>query len=371
MVDKFTGSSPLKDFSLWRKLNDRRVPVSFDLEITARCNHNCRHCYINLPAGNKNAKKREMSLGEIEKIADQAVSMGSLWCLISGGEPLLREDFNDIYLMLKKKGLLVSVFTNGCLINKDHVALFNQYPPRDIEISVYGITQKTYESITRRPGSFSDFMEGLNLLFDGKVKVRLKAMALRSNVHEMSAIADFCREKTLDYFRFDPFLHLRYDNHPVRNKEILSERLSPDEIASLECSDKERFESLSTRCNDFIFPTTSDLTSCHHIFRCGAGQTAFTIGYDGSLRLCSSLQHPDYVYNLRKGTLADAWENFIPFVRRLNSEKKDFLEKCGVCPIINLCMWCPAHAHLETGELDAHVDYFCKVAHARAKNLRT
>ncbi|MCX6674408.1 MAG: hypothetical protein NTY37_11600 [Methanothrix sp.] len=45
------------------------------------------------------------------------------------------------------------------------------------------------------------------------------------------------------------------------------------------------------------------------------------------------------------------------------------LETCRVCPIINLYIWCPAHAYLEDGEMDAQVPYFCAVAHARAEAL--
>ncbi len=83
-------------------------------------------------------------------------------------------------------------------------------------------------------------MKGLDLLLESGIKVRLKAMALRSNLHEIPEIARFCRERTKDYFRFDPFLHLRVDGDPARNEEIKSERLSPEEIVALENSDGEK-----------------------------------------------------------------------------------------------------------------------------------
>ena len=145
-------------------MGSKRNLVSFDLEITARCNNNCRHCYINLPSQDEAARKGEIPLTEIKGMIDQAVSLGALWCLVTGGEPLLREDFFDIYLYLKKKGLLITVFTNATLVNKEHIRFFKKYPPRDIEVSVYGVTSKVYESVTRGKGSFSAFMRGLNLL---------------------------------------------------------------------------------------------------------------------------------------------------------------------------------------------------------------
>ena len=131
----------IQDFPLWETLKSRRVPISFDLEITARCNNDCRHCYINLLAGDREAQARELTLVEIERIAAEAVAMGAVWCLISGGEPLLRSDFADIFMMLKRQGLLVSAFTNACPVTAEHVELFRRYPPRDIEVSVYVATR--------------------------------------------------------------------------------------------------------------------------------------------------------------------------------------------------------------------------------------
>ncbi len=358
----------IQDFSLWDKLKERRAIVSFDLEISARCNHNCRHCYINLPAGDQEARARELTLPEINAIADQAVALGAMWVLISGGEPLLREDFPEIYLALKRKGLLVSVFTNATLLRDKHIELFKKYPPRDIEITVYGASQETYERVTRRPGSFAAFTDGLNRLLENGVKVRLKAMAIRSNFHELTAIAAFCRAHTKDYFRFDPQLHLRFDRDEGRNDEIRAERLTPEEIVVSEQADEARFSALRKDCNKLINEEFTHI-GCDHLFHCGAGNGSFNISYDGKFRLCSSLWHPDCIYDLKKGNLTDAWQNFVPRIRDKRSNREEFLKKCRVCSIINLCMWCPAHAHLETGEMDLPVDFFCEVAQARAEAL--
>jgi radical SAM protein with 4Fe4S-binding SPASM domain len=362
----------IQDFSLWDKLKVKRAPISFDLEITARCNNDCRHCYISLPAGDQVAKRNELSREEILGIARQAAEMGAVWCLVTGGEPLLRDDFADIYLGLKRLGLLVSVFTNACLVTPVHVELFRKYPPRDIEVTVYGAAPTTYEGITRRPGSWKAFTRGLDLLLAAGLKVRLKAMALRSNVGEFDEISRFCRERTKDYYRFDPLLHLRFDGDSVRNEQIKSERLSPGEVVAIEQSDGERLGALRRGCaeEDLIRPE-SGRQDCDHLFHCGAGSGSFSVGYDGTFRLCSSLWHPDTTYDLRRGTLRGAWEEWVPRVRELRGRDPEFLGKCRRCSLINLCLWCPAHAALETGALDAWVDYFCEVAHARAAALVT
>jgi radical SAM protein with 4Fe4S-binding SPASM domain len=366
MREAFQRSIPLAEFPLWE--TPKRIPFSFELEVTARCNNNCRHCYINLPAGDRAAEGKELSFEEIREIIDEAVSLGALWCLITGGEPLLRDDFSAVYLHMKKRGLLVSVFTNATLITQEHVSLFQKYPPRELEVTVYGVTPETYERVTRRAGSYAAFMRGLALLFESGVKVRLKAMALRSNLHEIPEIARFCREKTRDYFRIDPFLHLRYNGDQERNEEIRSERLSPEEIAALEASDPERFEALQEGCERLIISDLS-VPDCNHLFHCGAGNDNFNVSYDGLFRLCQSLWHPDCVYDLKKGNLKEAWQTFIPQVREMRSDRREFLETCRGCSIVNLCMWCPAYAYLETGQMDMPVDYFCRVAHARTELL--
>lgn len=368
-MTSYISHDRLPDFALWKKIADRRVPLDFYLEITARCNNNCRHCYINLPAGDPVARRKELSLAEISDIADQAVELGALWCLLTGGELLLRHDFKEIYLSLKRKGLLVSLFTNACLVTEEHIAFFKQYPPRDIEVSVYGITEQTYETVTRKPGSYAAFRRGLDLLLDGGFKVILKAIALRTNVHELPQIAAFCREHSSETFRFDPLLHLRYDQDPIRNSEIRSERLSPAEVVAIEQADDERAGALRKGCDSFIFKDPGHY-DCDHLIHCGAGNGSFTVSYDSIFRLCADLWHPDATYDLRKGTLAEAWNELVPKVRDLRSNNLDYLDHCRNCPIVNLCIWCPAHAHLETGMMDEMVPYFCEVAHARAKALQ-
>ena len=355
----------LGDLALWDKVRDHRVPLDFTLELTARCNNDCKHCYINLPAGDNIARENELSLGEINHIAGQAKDLGALWCLVTGGEPLLRQDFFDIYMALKKKGLLISLFTNACLVTEEHIKFLKKYPPQDIEVTVYGVTEKTYEKVTRRPGSFKAFEKGLGLLLGSGLKIRLKAMALRSNVHEIGKIASFCQERTKTSFRFDPHLHLRYDRDPEKNKGIISERLTPDEVVTIEQADAARATALEKNCDFFIFPGTEGDT-CNHIFRCGAGNTSFAVSYDGIFRLCTDLWHPDCVYDLRKGSLAEAWNELVPIVRNLQSNNQKWMETCRRCNIPNLCIECPAHAHLETGSLDGETSYFCQVAHARA-----
>ena len=364
MKTSYVKSRDLSSFDLWAKMRRSRSLLSFDLELTARCNCDCRHCYINLPAGDSAAKKKELTLKEIESIADDAVSLGAVWCLLTGGEPLLRPDFSDIYLMLKKKGLLLSIFTNAVCLTEDHVRLFSAYPPRDIEVTVYGATRETYESVTRTPGSFDAFRRGLARLLKSGLKIRLKAMALRSNMSEFEDIIRFCKNVTKDYFRFDYFLQLRLDGDKKRNRDILGERISDADILQLETMEAQRFRVMEKQCEKEFEPEPPQKDD-DFIFHCSAGEKDFTVGYDGTFRLCPVLVHPDCVYDLRKGSLKDAWAEFVPRVLGLRSSRKEYMDHCRICPLVHVCVWCPAHGYLETGHLDVYVPAFCRLAEAR------
>ncbi len=366
--NKYSTVSLIKDFPLWKKLDSKRSFVSLEFEITPRCNNNCTHCYINVPPGDKKEREKELKLSEIEKIANEAIDLGVYSCLITGGEPLLRKDFTDIYLLLKKKGFLVSVFTNATLINEKHINLFKKYLPRNLEVSVYGVTEKTYEKISRIPGTFKAFIHGINLLNENGIKVRFKAMALRSNIHELSEISKFCRERTKDYFRFDPQLHLRFDRNEERNRQIMGERLTAEEIATIEQADSERSEFLIENSEKYIYNKLLREEN-NNLFSCGIGNRSLTVGADGFIRGCSSLYHKDMIYDWRKGSLKDAWMNFFPSLLNIKTGNRKIIEKCRNCNIVNLCMSCPANIYLETGDPDSFVDYFCEVAHKRAEKL--
>ena len=364
MSESYSEKIDLRDFSFWGKTVRKRLLHNLELELTARCNCDCRHCYINLPAGDNDARRKELSREEIAEITAEVLDIGGFWVLLTGGEPLLRDDFFEIYLDLKRKGYLVSVFTNATVVTREHVELFRKYPPRDVEVSVYGVTETTYERVTRKRGSFRAFQRGLNLLLEGGVKVRFKAMALQSNVKEMPQIAEFCRARTKDYFRFDPFLHLRYDRNPQRNREIIAERLAPEDVIALERNDLPRSTVLLNECRAIsAVDYNPDLKD--FIFTCTAGLISGSISYDGIFRLCSALWHQDCIYNLRRGNITDAWEKFGPQVLNLRSRKQLFFNNCQKCKLATICFWCPANAFLETGELDQPVENFCRMAHAR------
>ncbi len=169
-----TGTTFKEEFyrSFRTKIYRTRTPVSGSFEITKRCNLRCIHCY-NGGNTSSSAMKDELPASFWKNTIDQIVDEGCLFLLITGGDPLIRPDFSEIYEHARRRGLIVTIFSNGTLINKDHLKLFREIPPALIEITLYGIKEETYEKITGVKGSFRRCMEGVDRLLEAGLHLRL------------------------------------------------------------------------------------------------------------------------------------------------------------------------------------------------------
>ena len=112
----------------------RRLPLDATVETTFRCNLRCVHCYVNEPARDPAARARELSTDRLLRLVDEVVAEGCLEVLFTGGEVLLRPDFPEVYLHAVRRGLRVTVFTNGTLVTDKVADLFEAYRPACIEI---------------------------------------------------------------------------------------------------------------------------------------------------------------------------------------------------------------------------------------------
>ena len=171
---------------LWEK---RRPLLQWlDLELTERCNLDCQHCCVNLPAADPRAKKKELSVERIKDILEQAAALGCLTVRFTGGEPLLRDDFAELYGFTRRLGMKVALFTNATLVTPRLADLFRTIPPGEkIEITFYGMRQSSYEAVTRTPGSFAAARRGLALLVEKQVPLAVKSALLPANRAEKSA----------------------------------------------------------------------------------------------------------------------------------------------------------------------------------------
>lgn len=339
-----------------------------DMELTERCNHNCIHCSINLPANDPRAIQRELPTQQIKEILEEAASLGCLQVRFTGGEPLLRSDFEELYICARKLGLKVLLFTNGTLITAHLADLFARIPPLvKIEITFYGMERTTYGTVTRTAGSFEAAREGLNLLLERKVPFVVKGVLLPPNKAEMRAFETWA--STIPWMEGPPSclvlldLRCRRDS-AAKNQMIQGLRVTPEEgIQVLNRRFDQYTMEMREFCSRFIGPPGDRL------FSCGAGMGSGCVDAYGLFQPCLMLRHPDTVYDLKRGSLKEALKTFSPGIRKFKATNPDYLSSCARCFLKGLCEQCPARSWMEHGTLDTPVDYLCQMAHAQAKTL--
>ena len=339
---------------------------NLDMELTERCNNNCIHCCINLPADDREAMERELSTEDIKDILKEVAALGCLGVRFTGGEPLLREDFEELYLFARRLGLRVLIFTNGTLITPNLAQLFAHIRPlRKIEITVYGMKKKSYEAVTRNPGSFEVAWRGINLLLENKVPFVVKGALLPPNKEEMEEFAEWA--STLTWMDVPPsysmFFNLRCRRDSEEKDRLIKRlRISPEEaLETLTRRPNEYFEAVRSFSSRFMRPPGSTL------FSCGAGYRRGCVDAYGYFQPCLLLKHPDTAYNLRNGSLKDALTSFFPKVRETKATNPDYLARCARCFLKSFCEQCPAKSWTEHGKLDTPVEYLCEAAHAQAR----
>jgi radical SAM protein with 4Fe4S-binding SPASM domain len=329
----------------------RKIRLAYlgTIEMTPYCNLKCRHCYVT----QSKMEGHLLSSAELHRIIDEIAAEGCLWLLLTGGEPMLREDFLDIYTHSKKKGILTTVFTNGTLITPEIARYLHDLPPEKLEISIYGATQATYESVTGVPGSYERMMRGIDLLVEHDVDFELKTMLITLNKHEYWDMKKIAKDLGVK-FRMDPILNPALDG----SRQPCEFRLTPEEIIEIDTDDPERHADFEQWVAHFDGPPKVHDT----IYTCGSGMGKFHIDGFGKLQMCTIAREPGY--DLRQGSFREGWQEFLPEIR---SRKITRPSLCRTCEYRNTCHICPGWAQLELGTLEEQpIEYLCEIARLRA-----
>lgn len=345
-------------------LTGEPVRNQLKIELTERCNNNCIHCCINLPAKDEKAMREELSTQEGIDILCAAASLNYLTVRFTGGEPLLRGDFSDLYLAARRLGLKVLIFTNATLITPEIADMFARVPPRElIEITLYGLTRESYEGVSRSPGSFEAAWRGMQLLLERDVPFVVKGVILPSNRHEIDEFVSW--SKSIPWMDRDPRFAFDFDlrdrrDDEQRNAVIRGLRTAWDDGLRLlhRYTEEDRSERQLLAAKLMCFPSDDKLFIC---------LPQGCVDSRGFFNPCISLKCPSIAYDLRKGSLGEATTTFLESIRDLRACNPDYLKRCARCFLRGFCEQCPARSWLETGALDVPSEYHCKVAHDKAE----
>lgn len=345
------------DFSLelHQQMLAARLPANGTIEVTRRCPLACAHCYNNLPMSDRAARERELTYQEHCRLIDEIAEAGCFWLLYTGGEIFARKDFLDIYTYAKRRGLIITLFTNGTLITPQIADYLAEWRPFNIEITLYGYTKETYERLTGIPGSYERCLRGIELLRERGLPLKLKSVAVTINKHELGAMQKFAEDLGVE-FKYDAMMSPRVDC----SQSPLAVRLRPEEVVELDLADPTRVAEWRRIAAQFNGPAPV----ADEIYSCGGGVNSFAVDPEGKMSICV-LSHFD-TFDLRRGSFRQGWEDFLSRVRH---KKATRLTKCTACQMHSTCGMCPANGELENGDPESPVDFLCQVSHLRAHTL--
>lgn len=269
-----------------------RFPLSCQWEITCRCNLRCVMCYTDC-FNRPDAIRQELATAEILRIMDELAEAGTLELCLTGGEPLARADFFQIYERAIHCGFLVTVFTNGTLITKTEADRFAAFPPHHIEISFHGSTAASFDRVTQQRGTHQRCLDAICLLLDRRIPLTLKTTAMTINRHEVLSIKDYVASLGSVRFKLGEELRPDLDGGSGPFQYALSE----EELTALNQQD-------ATLWNEACLRTQSNLPPCR------SGMQRFHIDAYGQLQLCSGNRR--HSYDLRNGSFREGFYEALP-----------------------------------------------------------
>ncbi len=352
---KFSWETHAKN---WR----RSIPNVCQFELTFKCALHCQHCYsdcYNRPG----LIKKELNTREIKATIDKLYSLGVIWLCFTGGDPLERKDFLEIYAYAKEKGFIVTVFTNGYSMTREIADYLAKNPPFVVEITVNAASEFTYKAITGIANSFKKTVSGLNLLQKKRIPLKVKTMATRLNYRELPKIKKFLNSRGIE-FSPSPLIHARLDGE----KTPCLIRLTAQQIANLyQFLDGKRAkkntpaESTSRLLNEPLKVRRK------LIFPCAAGGSdGINIDPQGNMFVCCCLRKPSI--NFLRSSREKIKKTLFSEFSKLSRQEFKTDSKCATCALFKICWGCPGKKFLETGNLEDPVDYFCSAAEVIAKN---
>ena len=269
-----------------------RFPYSCQWEVTCRCNLHCVMCYTDC-FNRPDAIRQELPTAEILRIMDELAEAGTLELCLTGGEPLARPDFFQLYEHAIHCGFLVTVFTNGTLITEAQADRFAALRPHRIEISLHGITRETFELITLGQGSYDRCLLAIRFLLERQIPLVLKSTAMTLNQGEILDIKRYVESLGAVSYKLGEEMRLELDG----GAGPFHYALSAQDLADLNRQDPD-LQRDAIRHNS-VEPAP-----------CRSGMHRFHIDAYGRLQLCSGNRTQSY--DLRAGSFQRGFFEALP-----------------------------------------------------------
>lgn len=334
------------------RATEKRQPINASFELTPLCNMNCEMCFIRLSDKEMKSQGRLLTVDEWIDLAVQLKAAGTLFVLLTGGEPLLYPHFKTLYQKLRDLGMIVTINTNGTLITENIASLLEKDKPRRVNVTLYGASNETYLKLCHHPKGFDQVMQGLTLLKDHHIDVKLNGTLVPENRHEIDELIAIAKQ-------FDFSIKIDTYIYPSSRKKICpfkqGSRMEPQEAAgcALEIKRKQKATEEFERYRSYILdrcdrPFNPDLS-----LSCRAGKSSIWFTWNGKMTPCVFLDIP--AYDILNTDVDEAWEKMIKDIDQIHLPSC-----CGSCEKRDVCQICAACAYCETGGFEDRPEYMCK-----------
>lgn len=337
------------------KADKARSPFGGSIELLPLCNMNCKMCYVRMSKEEMDQAGRMLSCDEWLAIARQAADMGVLNLLLTGGEPLLFPEFKRLYKSLQEMGLILSINTNGTLINEDWADFFAESPCRRMNITLYGADNATYGELCKNPNGFSQVMHAAELLKERNIPFRFTCSVTADNIVDLTKLFTIAK-------KFDVPLQPATYMFPALRRGIGAEnqeRLGPEQAAQAmfqsylfqKSGDEMEASVRSTLASVFLPPRVACVSG--QGYTCHSGRSGFWLNWKGEMCPCGMMDTPKF--SLLEHSFSDCWKRLVEA-----TSKVIYPEDCIHCKLQNICRICPAVLIAETGSTKITPHYVCR-----------
>jgi len=301
-----------------KQKSNGQIPLSVTWEITSNCNFKCPFCYINNSSSNNTKEIHRIDYEMIDYLIDK----GMLFCTLTGGECLSHPEFNDLFLYLKNKGVLVSIFTNGSLLTQHHIDLFSEFKPYKIEVSIYGISEDTFKNCTGVDAIvMRNIFKNILLLKEKGIKIICKTPKTKININDYDLIENWCKSNLIPFYG-SPELISKYNG-----ESTVDYCINDSEIKEYYYSKFKR------KMINSIFKFNSKT-----LFSCEGGSTSLFISYDQKIYPCSSaVGIHELSIDLKNKSINKALSEFNDLIKKFKGKE---LLGCSGCKNEELCNRC-------------------------------
>lgn len=353
---------------LFHKATVNHRPICGTFELSPLCNYNCKMCYVHqneaqLREQGKTIRPPEFWL----ELARQAKEEGVLYLLLTGGEPFLYKGFWELYEGLAKMGFVISINSNGSLIDETVVERLKENPPARINITLYGASDETYEKICGVKNGYTRTTRAIELLREAGISVKLNCSLTPSNAGDLEKVIRFAEEKELIVevatYMFPP---IRLDEE-MKGK---NHRFTPQEMAHYDmCRIKyqrgeEMFQQYRNNIAEGIVPLPDNDNHCKGQeggkIRCRAGRAIFWTTWEGNITPCGMMPIPSV--SLEDKTFKEAWEQLAE-----ETDKIRLAPECRDCENQKICHVCAGMTYGENADFTAKPEYLCQYVKALKK----